>query len=156
MNIKKFSHPLMDNNIIDSDINSLISFLKNNKKKIFTQSAKVIEFEKKWSKWLGTRYSVFVTSGSSANLLAISALCSPHTTNRLKKGDEVIVPSLSWSTTVWPLVQNGLVPVVADINPKTLNIDVKNIKKLATAPPGKKKWSPDKNLPPARPPEAQF
>ena len=61
--MKEFSHPLMDNNIIDSDVRSVISFLKKNKKKIFTQSAKVNEFEKKWSKWLGTKYSVFVNSG---------------------------------------------------------------------------------------------
>ena len=71
-----------------------------------------------------------VNSGSSANLLAISALCSPHTNKRLKPGDEVIVPSLSWSTTVWPLVQNKLVPVVVDIDPKTLNIDINNLKKM--------------------------
>ena len=48
--MKNFSHPLMHNNITDSDVNSLISFLKNNKKKIFTQSAKVVEFEKKMVK----------------------------------------------------------------------------------------------------------
>ena len=44
--MNSFSHPLMDNNITNSDVNSLISFLKNNKKKIFTQSTKVLEFEK--------------------------------------------------------------------------------------------------------------
>ena len=95
-----------------------------------TMGKTVKAFEDAYAKKYGFKYAIMVNSGSSANLLAISALCSPHTTNRLKKGDEVIVPSLSWSTTVWPLVQNGLVPVVADINPKTLNIDVKNIKKL--------------------------
>ena len=72
--MKNFSHPLMENNITSSDVNSLISFLKNNKKRIFTQSKKVIEFEKKWSKWLGTKYSIFVNSGSSANLLTLQAL----------------------------------------------------------------------------------
>ena len=71
---KYFTHPLMDNNITDSDVNSLILFLKKNKKKIFTQSKKVIEFENKWSKWLGIKYSVFVNSGSSANLLTLLAL----------------------------------------------------------------------------------
>ena len=84
--MKKFSHPLMDNNITDSDVSSLMYFLKNNKKKIFTQSNKVLEFEQKWSKWLGTKYSVFVNSGSSANLLTLQAL------NILYGKGEVIVP----------------------------------------------------------------
>ena len=95
-----------------------------------TMGSTVKSFEDAYAKKYGFKYAVMVNSGSSANLLAISALCSPHTKNRLKKGDEVIVPSLSWSTTVWPLVQNGLVPVVADVNPKTLNIDPSNLQKL--------------------------
>ena len=72
--MKDFSHPLMDNNITNADISYLISFLKKNKKKIFTQSKKVLEFEKEWSKWLVTKYSIFVNSGSSANLLTLQAL----------------------------------------------------------------------------------
>ena len=88
--MKNFSHPLMENNITSSDFNSLISFLKNNKKKIFTQSTKVLEFEKKWSKWLGTKYSIFVNSGSSANLLTLQALKIIY-----GKG-EVIVPPLTF------------------------------------------------------------
>ena len=95
-----------------------------------TMGSTVKSFEDAYAKKYGFKYAVMVNSGSSANLLAISALCSPHTKNKLKKGDEVIVPSLSWSTTVWPLVQNGLVPVVADVNPKTLNIDPSNLQKL--------------------------
>ena len=58
--MKNFSHPLMENNITSDDVNYLISFLKKNKKKIFTQSKKVSEFEKKWSKWLKIKYSIFV------------------------------------------------------------------------------------------------
>lgn len=95
-----------------------------------TMGSTVKSFEDAYAKKYGFKYAVMVNSGSSANLLAISALCSPHTKNRLKKGDEVIVPSLSWSTTVWPLVQNGLVPVVADVDSKTLNIDPSNLQKL--------------------------
>ena len=52
----------MANNIDNSDVSSLLYFLKKNKKRVFTQSSKVIEFEKKWSKWLGTKYSIFVNS----------------------------------------------------------------------------------------------
>ena len=66
MKIKKISnHALMSNNITQDDINKVINFLK--KKPILTQNKKVKEFEKKWSKWLGVKYSVFVNSGSSAN-----------------------------------------------------------------------------------------
>ena len=119
--MKNFTHPLMDNNITDSDVNSLISFLKNNKKKIFTQSVKVIEFEKKWSKWLGTKYSVFVNSGSSANLLTLQAL-------RILYGKgEVIVPPLTWISDIASVIQNGFKPIFADINPKTLSMDENEI-----------------------------
>ena len=73
MKIKKISnHALMSNNITQDDINKVINFLK--KKPILTQNKKVKEFEKKWSKWLGVKYSVFVNSGSSANFLTIAAL----------------------------------------------------------------------------------
>ena len=66
---------------------------------------------------------VMNNSGSSANLLAIAALANPATQDGLKPGDEVIVSALSWSTTVWPLIQLGLVPVIVDIDSDTLNID---------------------------------
>ena len=112
--MKNFSHPLMDNNITDSDVKSLISFLKNNKKKIFTQSTKVIEFEKKWSKWLGTKYSIFVNSGSSANLFTLQAL------GILYGKGEVIVPPLTWISDIAAVIQNGFKPIFADINPNTL------------------------------------
>jgi CDP-6-deoxy-D-xylo-4-hexulose-3-dehydrase len=62
-------YPLMKNNITSEDINALISFLK--KKQILTQGRMVKKFENQWSKWLGVRYSVFVNSGSSANLLSL-------------------------------------------------------------------------------------
>ena len=112
--MKSFSHPLMDNNITNSDVSTLISFLKNNKKKIFTQSTKVIEFEKKWSKWLGTKYSIFVNSGSSANLLTLQAL------GILYGKGEVIVPPLTWISDIAAVIQNGFKPIFADINPNTL------------------------------------
>ena len=73
--------------------------------------------------------AVMCNSGSSANLLAISVLCNPLTMGRLLPGDEVIVSALSWSTTVWPLVQHGLIPVIVDIDPDTLNIDVEQVQR---------------------------
>ena len=83
-----------------------------------TMGAKVREFEETFGP-----NTVMVNSGSSANLLAVAALCNPAAPNRLLPGSGVIVSALSWSTTIWPLVQHGLVPVIVDIDPETLNID---------------------------------
>lgn len=89
-----------------------------------TSGAKVREFELAFGP-----NAVMCNSGSSANLLAIAALCNPVTPNRLEPGDEVVVSALSWSTTVWPLVQHGLVPKIVDIDPGTLNIDPNEVEK---------------------------
>ena len=72
---------------------------------------------------------VMNNSGSSANLLAVAALANPATKDGLRPGDEVIVPALSWSTTVWPVIQCGLKPVICDIDPATFNIDPNEIEK---------------------------
>ncbi len=88
-----------------------------------TMGPKVKAFEREYADAFGFRHAVMNNSGSSANLLAVAALVNPSSPERLKPGDEVIVPALSWSTTIWPLVQCGLVPVIVDIDPATLNID---------------------------------
>lgn len=88
-----------------------------------TMGDKVKSFEKAFAAPYGHGNAVMVNSGSSANLLAVAALANPDAEDPLRPGDEVIVPALSWSTTVWPLIQMGLVPVVVDIDPETLNID---------------------------------
>lgn len=92
----------------------------------FTMGAKVQEFEKKFAEKMGTKYAVMVNSGSSANLLAIAALCY---SKKLNRGDEVIVPAVSWSTTFCPLAQFGLKLVFVDIDKETLNIDLKSLEK---------------------------
>ena len=84
-----------------------------------TQGARVREFEDAFAAMFGFKNAVACNSGSSANLLAVASLCA---LDRLKPGDEVIVSALSWSTTVWPLIQHGLVPVFVDCDPNTLNI----------------------------------
>jgi CDP-4-dehydro-6-deoxyglucose reductase, E1 len=89
-----------------------------------TMGPKVKRFEQEFAKRFGHRHAVMVNSGSSANLLAVAGLANEATENRLKPGDEVIVPALCWSTTVWPLLQHQLVPVIVDPDPNTLNIDV--------------------------------
>ena len=68
-----------------------------------------------------------VNSGSSANLLATFASCNPQRKNRFKKGDEAIIQSLCWSTSLWPLVQSGLRIKLVDIDPKTLNVNVDRV-----------------------------
>ena len=88
-----------------------------------TQGEKVKEFEKAF--W-PTGHAVACNSGSSANLLAISAL---KASGRLKDGDEVIVSALSWSTTVFPLIQHNLIPVIVDCEPDTLNMEMKKAEK---------------------------
>ena len=94
------------------EIDAVVEVMKSTR---ITSGEKVKEFES-----LFGPNAIFCNSGSSANLLAIAALCAE---GRLKPGDEVIVPALCWSTTVWPLVQHGLVPCIVDISPHTLNID---------------------------------
>jgi CDP-6-deoxy-D-xylo-4-hexulose-3-dehydrase len=111
----------MENNISKDDVEVIIKFLKQNKKRIFTQSVKVKEFERKWSKWLGVKYSVFVNSGSSANLITMLAL-------KILKGEgEVIVPTLTWISDIASVLQNGLKPVFVDINPKNLCMNEEDV-----------------------------
>ena len=97
-----------------------------------TMGQKVKTFEMLFSASGPFGPGVMVNSGSSANLLAIAALVNPEARDALQPGDEVIVPALSWSTTVWPLIQLGLVPVVVDIDPATLNIDPNEIEAAIT------------------------
>lgn len=91
-----------------------------------TSGSKVREFERAFA---APDHGIMVNSGSSANLLAIAALCNPMCPDGLRPGDEVIVSALSWSTTVWPLVQHGLVPVIVDIDPDTLCIDPNEVER---------------------------
>ena len=111
----KFKLPLMENNIEKQDLNKVVSFLKTNP--ILTQSNKVLEFEKKWSNWLGVKYSVFVNSGSSANYLTMRAL------KILKGTGEVILPPLTWISDIVAVIENGFKPVFVDIDLNTLSIN---------------------------------
>ena len=88
-----------------------------------TMGPLVRKFERSFAGMHGFAHAISVNSGSSANLLAVAAIANVATKAGLRPGDEVIVPALSWSTTVWPLIQHNLKPVVVDIDPRTLNID---------------------------------
>ena len=92
-------------------------------KDMYTMGDSVREFENDFSNFMNTKYSVMVSSGSTANLLATAALF--FTKNpKLKRGDEVIVPAVSWSTTYFPLQQYGLKLKFVDIDLETLNYDL--------------------------------
>lgn len=110
-------YPLMRNNILREDLDAVIEHLKQ-EDPILTNGPKVREFEQKWSEWLGVKYSVFVNSGASANLLTM-AILKIHNPD----GGEVIVPPLAWVSDVASVLQNGFTPVFADIDPNTLSMD---------------------------------
>ncbi len=91
------------------------------------------EFEKKFTKYLGVKYALTTNSGSSANLLALSALTSHKLGEKqLKKGDEVITVAAGFPTTVNPIIQHGLVPVFIDCEIGTYNIDADKIEEAIT------------------------
>lgn len=91
------------------------------------------EFEKEFAKFLGVKYALSTNSGSSANLLALTALTSHKLgERRLKKGDEVISVAAGFPTTVNPIIQNGLIPVFVDCEIGTYNIDPYKIEEVIT------------------------
>lgn len=92
----------------------------------FTMGARVREFEEAFAKKFGKKYAVMTSSGSTANLLGITAAFH-HPDFGFEPGDEVIVPAVSWSTTYFPITQNGMKLRFVDINPETLNIDVDQV-----------------------------
>lgn len=94
---------------------------------MFTMGPKVKEFEAAFAEFVGSNYCVMVNSGSSANLLAVAALFY-RKSNRLKRGDEVIVPAVSWATTYYPLYQYGLKIKFVDVDKNTLNFDLEALK----------------------------
>ncbi len=100
-------------------------------KDIFTMGESVKQFEEDFSRFIGRKYAVMTSSGSTANLIATAALF--YTKNpMLRRGDEVIVPAVSWSTTYFPLQQYGLKLKFVDIDLDTLNYDLDALKSAIT------------------------
>ena len=95
-------------------------------------SKKTIEFENYFKKKLGLNYCLMVNSGSSANLLALFALINPIKKNRLKAGDECLVPAVCWPTSLWPVIQAGLTPRLIDVDLQSYSINLDVIKKNIT------------------------
>src|SRR5262249_33597669 len=114
--VHRLNWPLMRNNITREDLDALIDYLRQDEP-MLTQSKQVRQFEQDWSQWLGVKYSVFVNSGSSANLISMAAL------RALYGPGEVIVPTLTWVSDIASVLQAGFTPVFVDIDPRTLGMD---------------------------------
>ena len=119
--------PLMRNNILREDLDAVIEHLKQDDP-VLTNGPHVRAFEAEWSNWLGVKYSVFVNSGASANLLSMAILAM-----RYKDGGEIIVPPLTWVSDIASVLQAGFTPVFADIDPTSLAMDTDQILDRITA-----------------------
>ena len=119
-------YPLIDNPF---DVNDLMSAIRVLLKGKITMAEITKNFEKKFAKYVGSKYALMVNSGSSANLLAFFALINPKNKYKLQKNDECLIPSLCWSTSLWPIIQAGLKPKFVDVDVETLNINLKDLKK---------------------------
>ena len=116
---------LMKDTISFSDKLKLIHFILTSNR--FTNGPKVVEFEKKWSAWLGVKHSLFVSSGSTANFLLIAAIKELY---NLQNGDKVLLPACTWVTSVAPIIQLGLTPIFCDISLSNYCIDEKDLESI--------------------------
>ncbi len=115
---------LVKDTIDEKDIDRLVDWLKTYPR--LTKGSVTLEFENKFSKWLGRKYSVFCNSGSSANLLVLSALLQ----GKYLKNTKIVVPSTAWSTDLAPVIQLGLKPVLCDSNLNDLSVDLEHLEKI--------------------------
>lgn len=109
--------PLMKNNILEQDLLPVIELLKQTDPKL-TSGPIVDNFEKAWSNWLGVKYSVFVNSGSSANLLCLALL-----REKFPEGGDVIVPPFTWSSDISSIMWMGFNPIFVDIKLSSLGLN---------------------------------
>ena len=121
--------PLVRDTISQPDLTALAQWLTTNPH--LTKGPLSEKFETQFARWQGCRYAHYVNSGSSANLLSVNALLiSGH----LQAGDAVIAPAVSWTTTVAPITQLGLTPLLCDCDPNNLGLDVNHLEALAQKP----------------------
>ena len=115
---------LVKDTIDNQDIDKLIDWLKTYPR--LTKGSVTIELEQKWSKWLGRKYSIFCNSGSSANLLMLSALKE----SGQMKNNKVVVPSVAWATDLAPVMQLGFEPILCDSNMEDLSVDLEHLENI--------------------------
>ena len=120
--------PLMKDCITAEDKTAMIEFIQNAGR--FTNGPMVKKFEKEWSEWLGCKHSLFVSSGSTANLLLVAAIKEKY---NLKDGDKVIVPAITWVTNISPIMQLGLQPIFCDVDATTFSFNENHLRVLASA-----------------------
>ena len=116
--------PLMVPTYGDEEINEVMNILRSKK---VTMGQRVSLFEQKWAKYVGTRFALMVNSGSSANFLAHTVL-THHTLNRrIKPGDEIITPAVTWPTTAFAIINIGAKPVFVDVDLDTFNMKTEDV-----------------------------
>ena len=120
----------MKNNITLSDRLKLAKFVLTSDR--FTNGKKVREFESKWNDWLGSKYSLYVSSGSTANYLLLSAIKELY---NLNDGDKVLVPACTWVTNVGPVIQLGFTPIFCDINLDNFSFCEQDLEHIAKVHP---------------------
>ena len=125
--MKDLKLPLMSDNISRDDIDCLVEFLQQEPIPRLTNGPKVVEFEKKWSEWLGVKHSVFVNSGTAAKELTMLALKYMY-----PDGGDIIVPPLTWISDINSILFANFNPVFVDINLKNLSFDLDKLEESIT------------------------
>jgi len=120
----EIKYHLAEDTIDNHDVDKLIGWLKTYPR--LTKGKITLQFEEKWNRWLGSKYSVFCNSGSSANLLMYYALLQ---SGRLKN-KKVIVPSVGWVTSIAPAIQFGFEPIMCEADPDTFGLDLNHLETL--------------------------
>ena len=125
----KSFYPLTESVLENRDLNAAINIIKSKK---ITMGKKTLEIEEFFKRKITGINSLMVNSGSSANLLIFQCLINPMV-KKLKPGDEVLIPAICWSTSLWPIIQSGLKVKFVDIDVKTFNINIDHLIKKITS-----------------------
>ena len=118
---------LQENILEHTDKKYLVDFINSTDR--FTQFEKVKLFEKSWSNWQGIKYSTYVNSGSSADLVMMDAVKEYF---GFENGSEVLVPAVTWTTNITSVIQTNLIPVFVDVNLNDFSFDYENLEKAIT------------------------
>ena len=125
--MSNFYWSLMEDAVTFKDRLKVAMFIMTSSR--LTQGKEVRKFEEQWSEWLGVEHSLFVTSGSTANSLLVSAW---KELKNIPDGAKVIVPACTWVTNIAPIIQNNLTPVFCDINLKNFSFDTAGLLDIAS------------------------
>ncbi len=123
------SFPLIASSIFSEEIIAAVDSMLDGQ---LTMANNVREFEAEFAKYIGAPFAVMCNSGSSANLLAFAALTNHLRSKKVSVGDEVLIPAVCWSTSLWPIIQMGLVPIFVDVDVRTMNVDLDHLESKIT------------------------